>query len=335
MLLDSASLYFRAFFGVPDTMVSPRGEPVNALRGFLDMIARLVEEYEPTHLVACWDDDWRPAWRVELIPSYKTHRVAGGDPGPGVGGANPLDVVAEESPDALTPQVPVIAEALAAFGIARVGAPRCEADDVIGTLATRAPQGREVDVVTGDRDLFQLVDDERRVRVLYTAKGLRNMQLIDQADLQQRYGVATGDRYADLATMRGDTSDGIPGVPGIGEKGAAALLATYGSLDGIRDAAADPRSALTRAQRARIQAASDYLDVAPTVVKVLRDADVPEHDDTLPTAPADPDALAALGERWGVESSIERLAAALAAPIPHRLTGRHDPFVPDARTDRS
>lgn len=314
MLLDSASLYFRAFFGVPDTMVSPRGEPVNALRGFLDMIARLVEEYEPTHLVACWDDDWRPAWRVELIPSYKTHRVLGGDPGPGAGGANPPDVVvAEESPDALTPQVPVIAEALAAFGIARVGAPRCEADDVIGTLATRAPKGREVDVVTGDRDLFQLVDDERKVRVLYTAKGLRNMQLIDQADLQERYGVATGAQYADLATMRGDTSDGIPGVPGIGEKGAATLLARFGDLQGIRDAAADPSSGLTKAQRAKIEAASDYLDVAPTVVRVLRDADLPDHDDTLPTTPADPDALAALGERWGAESSIERLTAALAA----------------------
>jgi 5'-3' exonuclease len=293
-------------------MVSPRGEPVNAIRGFLDMIARLLDEYEPTHLVACWDDDWRPAWRVELMPSYKTHRVLG-DPTVVAGGANPLDVVvAEESPDALTPQVPVIAAALAAFGIARVGAPRCEADDVIGTLVTRAPRGREVDVVTGDRDLFQLVDDERRVRVLYTAKGLRNMQLIDQGDLRERYGVETGDQYADLATMRGDTSDGIPGVPGIGEKGAAALLARFGSLQGIRDAAADPSSGLTKAQRARIEAASDYLDVAPTVVKVLRDADLPEHDDTLPAVPVDPDALAALGERWGAESSIERLTEALA-----------------------
>jgi 5'-3' exonuclease len=290
MLLDSASLYFRAFFGVPDTMVSPRGEPVNAIRGFLDMIARLLDEYEPTHLVACWDDDWRPAWRVELMPSYKTHRVLG-DPTVVAGGANPLDVVvAEESPDALTPQVPVIAAALAAFGIARVGAPRCEADDVIGTLVTRAPRGRE----------------------LYTAKGLRNMQLIDQGDLRERYGVETGDQYADLATMRGDTSDGIPGVPGIGEKGAAALLARFGSLQGIRDAAADPSSGLTKAQRARIEAASDYLDVAPTVVKVLRDADLPEHDDTLPAVPVDPDALAALGERWGAESSIERLTEALA-----------------------
>ena len=313
MLLDSASMYFRAFYGVPDTMTSPRGEPVNAIRGFLDMVATLVDTYEPTRLVACWDDDWRPAWRVDLMPSYKTHRVAG-EPVPGAGGANPLDaVVAEESPDALTPQVPVIAEALAAFGIARVGAPRCEADDIIGTLTTRAPKGTEVDVVTGDRDLFQLVDDERRVRVLYIAKGIRNMQLIDQGDLQERYGVATGAQYADLATMRGDTSDGIPGVPGIGEKGAATLLAKFGSLDGIRAAAADPRSDLTRSQRAKIEAASDYLDVAPVVVKVLRDADVPDHDDTLPSAPKAPEVLDSLADRWGIGSSIDRVREALAA----------------------
>jgi 5'-3' exonuclease len=311
MLLDSASMYFRAFYGVPDTMTSPRGEPVNAIRGFLDMIATLVETYEPTRLVACWDDDWRPAWRVDLMPSYKTHRVAG-EAEPGAGGADPLDVVPEESPDALTPQVPVIAEVLAAFGIARVGAARCEADDIIGTLSTRAPAGTEVDVVTGDRDLFQLVDDERRVRVLYIAKGIRNMQLIDQSDLQERYGVATGAQYADLATMRGDASDGIPGVPGIGEKTAATLLKRFGSLDGIRDAVADPRSDLTKAQRARFVAAADYLDVAPVVVKVLRDADVPDHDDSLPTAPKAPDVLDAVADRWGVGSSIDRLRTALA-----------------------
>jgi 5'-3' exonuclease len=284
---------------------------VNAVRGFLDMVATLVETYEPTRLVACWDDDWRPAWRVDLMPSYKTHRVAGAVVD-GAGGADPLDVVPEESPDALTPQVPVIAEALAAFGIARVGASRCEADDVIGTLSARAPVGTEVDVVTGDRDLFQLVDDERRVRVLYIAKGIRNMQLVDQSDLRERYGVATGAQYADLATMRGDASDGIPGVPGIGEKTAATLLKRFGSLDGIRAAVADPRSELTKAQRARFLAAADYLEVAPVVVKVLRDADVPDHDDALPAAPAAPDVLDALAERWGVGSSIDRLRTALA-----------------------
>ncbi len=302
MLLDSASLYFRAFFGVPDTMTAPDGTPVNAVRGFLDMVAVLVDEYRPTKLVACWDDDWRPDWRVDLMPSYKTHRVAE---------AAPAGATEEEVPDALGPQVPVIAAALAALGVARVGAPHCEADDVIGTLATRAPAGTAVDIVTGDRDLFQLVDDARGVRVLYTAKGIRNMQIVDQALLGERYGVDSGDAYADLATMRGDSSDGIPGVPGIGEKTGAALLKSFGDLAGIRAAVADLRSPMTAAQRARFAAASDYLDVAPTVVRVLRDADLPEADDTLPSEPADPDALDELSERWGLSSSVERVLSVL------------------------
>ncbi len=302
MLLDSASLYFRAFFGVPDTMTAPDGTPVNAVRGFLDMVAVLVEQYRPTRLVACWDDDWRPAWRVDLMPSYKTHRVAQDAP---------ADASEEEVPDALGPQVPVIAAALAALGIARVGAQHCEADDVIGTLATRAPAGTAVDIVTGDRDLFQLVDDERPVRVLYTAKGIRNMQVVDQGLLGERYGVDNGDAYADLATMRGDSSDGIPGVPGIGEKTGATLLRKFGDLAGIRAAVADLRSPLTAAQRARFAAAADYLDVAPTVVRVLRDAELPEADDTLPSEPADPDALDELSQRWGLSSSVERVLTAL------------------------
>ena len=155
MLLDSASLYFRAFYGVPDSVRAPDGTPVNAVRGFLDIITRLVTTYRPTHLVACWDDDWRPQWRVDLIPTYKTHRVA--------------EVVAggpdvEEVPDPLEVQVPVIREALGILGIRIVGAAEHEADDVIGTLATTATM--PVDIVTGDRDLFQLVDDARDVRVV-------------------------------------------------------------------------------------------------------------------------------------------------------------------------
>ena len=157
MLLDSASLYFRAFYGLKESITAPDGTPVNAVRGFLDFITRLVTDQEPTRLVCCWDDDWRPDFRVAAIPSYKAHRVA--------------DVAtdAEEIPDTLAPQVPVIADVLAAFGIARIGVAGYEADDVIGTLAARSEV--PVDVVTGDRDLFQVVDDARRVRVLYTAKG--------------------------------------------------------------------------------------------------------------------------------------------------------------------
>lgn len=299
MLLDSASLYFRAFFGVPGTFRAPDGTPVNALRGFLDMISTLVTAYGPEELVACWDDDWRPAWRVELLPTYKTHRVAEAAPG------------GEEAPDELAVQVPLIVSFLEAAGIARVGAAGCEADDVIGTLATRA--AGPVDVVTGDRDLFQLVDDAQQVRVVYPGKGgVREPQLVDQAWLAEKYGITTGAQYADLATLRGDASDGLPGVAGIGEKTAATLLRRFGSLEGIQRALADHDPHLTAGQRAKLAAAADYLRVAPTVVNVLRDAELPSFSPALPRTPAHPDLLAALGEQWGVSSSVDRLTTALA-----------------------
>ena len=305
MLLDAASLYFRAYFGVPKDVTGPDGTPVNAVRGFLDMIAVLVEAHRPTRLVACWDDDWRPAWRVDLLPSYKTHRLA--DP------AATLPGGAEDVEPDLSAQVPVIVAALEALGIARVGAPGCEADDVIGTLTTRAPAGTAVDIVTGDRDLFQLVDDSRDVRVLYVARGVRNRQAVDQAALADRYAVATGDQYADLATMRGDTSDGIPGVPGIGEKTAAKLLARYGSLTAIIAAADAGDPGIPAGQRARFAAAAGYLAVAPRVVRVLRDADLPAVDDALPVAPADPRALTDLAAAWNLESSVVRVLTALGS----------------------
>jgi 5'-3' exonuclease len=300
MLLDSASLYFRAFYGVPDTRRSPQEPPTNAVRGFLDMIATLVGRYQPTSLVACWDNDWRPAFRVEAIPTYKTHRLTEGS-----------DAV-EESPELLTPQVPLIRDALAALGIARVGVDGYEADDVIGTLTHQARGRHPVDVVTGDRDLFQLVDDEAQVRVLYTAKGgVRDPDLVDQGFLQNRYGIATGAAYADLATLRGDASDGLPGVAGIGEKTAATLVNRYGDLATLRRALADGDPLLKGAQRTRLEAASDYLDVAPLVVRVASDAPVEEHDATLPTQVADPVLLSGLASQYGLTSPINRVLAAL------------------------
>lgn len=309
LLLDSASLYFRAFFGVPDSVKAPDGTPVNAVRGLLDMIARLVQDRRPTRLVACWDDDWRPAFRVEAIPSYKAHRVAQAVPGGS-------DV--EEVPDLLTPQVPVIVEVLEAFGIARVGAPGFEADDVIGTLVARekarpTAERAAVDVVTGDRDLFQLVDDEAHVRVLYTVRGIKDLEVVDAARLAERYAVASGQAYADMAVLRGDPSDGLPGVPGIGEKTAATLVHRYGSLDGILAArdAGDP--GLTATQRRRLTEAADYLAVAPRVVQVAPDVPVGDVPDALPRVAADPERLVALAERWGLASSVKRVVDALAS----------------------
>ncbi|HVX54288.1 5'-3' exonuclease [Nocardioides sp.] len=300
MLLDSASMYFRAFFGVPE-ITAADGTPVNAVRGFLDFIARLVEDYRPSDLVCCWDEDWRPQWRVDLIPSYKAHRVVT---------ANPVGPDVEAVPDPLEVQVPIITDVLAAFGLAVRGAAGYEADDVIGTLATGAAM--PVDVVTGDRDLFQLVDDAAGVRVLYIARGVGNHERVDDAWVRAKYGIAAA-QYADFATLRGDTSDGLPGVRGVGEKSAATLLASYGDLAGIRAAAADPASPLTPALRRNLLAAGDYLDVAPRVVAVARDVELDRSGTALPQAPADPARLADLAARYNLASPVERLTAVLAA----------------------
>lgn len=300
MLLDSASMYFRAFFGVPE-IKAPDGTPVNAVRGFLDFIARLVEQYRPTDLVCCWDDDWRPQWRVDLIPSYKAQRVVT---------ENPVGPDVEEVPDPLEVQVPIITDVLAALGLAVRGAAGYEADDIIGTLATGA--GMPVDVVTGDRDLFQVVDDAAGVRVLYIAKGVGNHERVDEAWVQAKYAVSAS-QYADFATMRGDASDGLPGVKGVGEKSAASLLASYGDLAGIRAAALDPAAAMTPGLRAKLLAAEDYLEVAPAVVAVARDVDLDRAGTALPHTPADPERLAELAERFNLASPVDRLTKVLAA----------------------
>lgn len=298
LLLDTASLYFRAFFGVPDTMRSPQGEPVNAVRGLLDFITRLVEEYQPSEIVCCWDDNWRPAWRVALIPSYKAHRVVEEQPGGDL----------EEIPDPLELQIPVIRAVLEAIGIAVVGGGDHEADDVIGTLATNA--GMPVDIVTGDRDLFQLVDDATGVRVLYTARGVARHEKVTDEVVVAKYAVLPS-QYADFATLRGDASDGLPGVAGIGEKTAATLLLKFGTLEGIVEAARDGSPEMGPGPRRKILDALDYLAVAPEVVAVRRTLELPEVSLARPTVAADADALAALDERWGLGSSLERLMGVL------------------------
>jgi 5'-3' exonuclease len=298
MLLDSASMYFRAFFGVPE-ITNDEGTPVNAVRGFMDFISRLVEQYDPDRLVCCWDNDWRPAWRVELIPTYKTHRVV-------VEVASGPDV--EEVPDPLEVQVPIILEVLDAFGICVRGADGYEADDVIGTLATGA--GGPVDVVTGDRDLFQLVDDAAGVRILYIARGVGNHERVDNAWVRAKYGIEAA-QYADFATLRGDASDGLPGVAGIGEKTAATLLSRFGDMDGILAAAQDPGSDLGPGPRGKVKAAAEYLEVAPRVVAVARDLDLDRTGLDRPVTPRDPDLVAALAQRYNLEGPATRLVEAL------------------------
>lgn len=300
LLLDTASLYFRAYFGVKDLREAPDGTPTNAVRGLLDMVATLTTRFSPTHLVCCWDDDWRPDFRVQAIPSYKAHRLVEGSQDK------------EEAPPELEVQVPIIRRALESFGIPVLGAPGYEADDVIGTLTARHHGRMPVRVVTGDRDLFQLVDDAADVSVIYTAKaGVRDAEVIREEDLQTRYGVPTGRAYAEMAMLRGDTSDGLPGVKGIGEKTAAQLLATYGSLAALREAVDSGDPALKGARRANLEAGSAYLDVAPHVVLVAHDAPVADVPLTLPRELADPETLQQLVETYDLGSPVGRLLAAL------------------------
>jgi 5'-3' exonuclease len=302
MLLDTASLYFRAFYGVPDTIRRADGTPVNAVRGLLDMIARLTTDYDATHLVACWDDDWRPQWRVDLIPTYKSHRVA-----EVVAGAPDVEIV----PGALEAQIPMIRRVVELAGIAVVGAAEHVADDVVGTYASHAEF--PVDVVTGDRDLFQVVNDARQVRVIYTARGMKNLEIMTDAVIVGKYRVLP-EQYADYATLRGDNSDGLPGVAGIGEKTAASLLLEFGTLDGLL-AAADAGSGLSVSVRSKLAAAADYLAVAPAVVKIVRSLELPTLEEAgAQLHPVVGDAraeLERLATEWNLGGSVRRLLDAL------------------------
>ncbi len=296
MLLDTASMYFRAFYGVPETMTAPDGMPVNAVRGLMDMIARLVRARHPARLIACLDESWRPAFRVAAIPSYKAHR------------ANPDGT--EQIPAALLAQIPVIFQTLGAAGVVMAGAPGYEADDIIGTLAAAADQ--PVEVVTGDRDLFQVVDDARQIRVAYIARGVANLEIVDEAGVAARYHIP-GRAYAAFAALRGDPSDGLPGVPGVGEKTAAALVRVFGSVEAILAALDAGHGGFPVGSRAKLAAARSYLEACIPVVEVATDAPVRPDGGWLPSVPVDPARFAELDERYELGSSAGRLLSALAA----------------------
>ncbi|MPZ27317.1 MAG: flap endonuclease [Micromonosporaceae bacterium] len=310
LAVDAPSLYFRAFHGIPTAAATTAdGTPVNAVRGFLDMLSTLIRTRAPGRLVCAMDADWRPAWRVALLPSYKTHRLASGGP-PG-----------EESvPNLLVPQIPVILDLLAAVGIPAVGVAGYEADDVLGTLATVGPG--PVEVVSGDRDLFQLVDDSVPVRLLYCGRGVANLEVFDDTAVQARYGVPAG-AYVDFAALRGDPSDGLPGVAGVGDKTAARLVTRHGDLATIVAALDDPDAGFAPGLRGKLAAAHDYLAVAQTVVRVARDVPLPQLDPVLPATPADPDRLLALAGTWNLAGPCRRLVDALAgAAEPSRSQAR-------------
>ncbi|MEI6294476.1 MAG: 5'-3' exonuclease [Actinomycetes bacterium] len=294
LLLDSASLWYRAFFGMPDTLLSPSGEPVNAIKGFLDMSARLINQYQPSRLVACLEGDWRPSWRVELFPGYKANRID--------------ESGEEEEPDTLGPQIPILLDILEAFGIPMVGVDDYEADDIMATFSVK--ERGPTFVATGDRDLFQLVDDKRRVKIVYLAKGISNHDLVDRAWIKNRYEIP-GDRYALFAMLRGDASDGLPGVRGIGEKGAAHIANHFETIEDALAAAHAADGKLTPALRKKLIDGADYVAIAPKLVHCALDVPIPSMSIAMPTRPLDMTQIWQYKEQYGLGTSIDRMIAAL------------------------
>ena len=294
MLLDSASLWYRAYFGMPDTLLSPKGEPVNAIRGYLDMTSRLLVKYQPKRLVACLEGDWRPSWRVELFPDYKLNRLdEEGD---------------EEEPDTLGPQIPILLDVLDALGVAVLGVDDYEADDLIATFSTK--QKGPIRIVTGDRDLFQLVDDKKDIKVIYLAKGISNHDLVDLQWISKKYEIP-GDRYALFAMIRGDSSDGLPGIRGIGEKGAASIANQFESLEEVMAGAVSGDERLTPNLCKKLLASADYAAIAPKLVSCATDIALPEMSIELPTKPKSMEKINLLKEEYGLGTSLDRIVSAL------------------------
>ena len=294
LLIDSASLWYRAYYGMPDTMVAPDGTPVNAIRGFLDMTARLVSTYNPDRIVACLEGDWSPTWRTDLFPGYKANRVD--------------ESGEEEEPDTLGPQIPVLLDLLDLFGIPMVGVDDYEADDLIATFSKN--EKGPIHIVTGDRDLFQLVDDKRKVRVIYLAKGFSQQEIVDLKWIENKYGIP-GERYALFAMIRGDASDGLPGVRGIGEKGAAVIANTFTTIEEALSAAKADDDRLTPLLRKRLIEGSEYIAIAPKLVHCALDVPLPQMEIKVPTSPADLSEIYAMKEEYGLGASVDRLIAAL------------------------
>ena len=295
MLLDSASLWYRAYYGMPDTLLSPTGMPVNAIRGYLDMTARLIAMYSPNRIVACIEGDWRPSWRVDLFPAYKANRLED-------------ESEEEEEPETLTPQIPVLLDLLDAFGIPMLGVDDYEADDVMATFAVK--EKGPIRIVTGDRDLFQLVDDKADIKVVYLARGISAHDLVDITWVADKYSIP-GDRYALFAMFRGDPSDGLPGVKGIGEKGAALIANNFASVDEAIAGAKSGHAALSASLAKKIIDGTDYLKIAPTLVNCARDVAIPEMKIDMPSKPADLSDIYAMKEEYGLGASVDRLISAL------------------------
>jgi 5'-3' exonuclease len=285
LLLDTSSLIYRAFFALPQSITAGDGQPVNAIHGYLDMTARLLRDYAPDEIVHVYDADWRPAPRVDAYSPYKADRP--------------------DEPETLGPQFDWLRQMLDALGMAQAQAPGWEADDAIGSLCADGAAGDRFDIITGDRDLLQLVqdgsDDAPTVRLLFTVRGVSNLDEYDSAAVVDRYGVPPH-RYADFAALRGDPSDGLPGVQGIGQKTAARLIREYASLDELLEHTDDlsPRLA------SNLEKAEGYLAAMQSVVPIRRDVAVEQW-----RPPADAGAVDRLAEELGLDGPVKRLRQAM------------------------
>ena len=290
LLVDASSLIYRALFAVPDTISTRAGTPINAAYGFLGMLTQLVADHDPDYIACASDEDWRPTWRVELIDSYKAQRAEPGS-------------AQEHAEERLAPQMPVLFALLKGCGIEVVGLPDYEAEDIIGTLAARAP-GR-VAIVSGDRDLFQLVRDPD-IYVLYPRRGVTRLDIVNESYIEEHYHIP-GRAYRDFAVLRGDPSDGLPGVRGIGEKLATALVARYGSIDAILEAAAGPDQS---AALSKVRRDLDYVKRAIDVVTIPTDLPLGDVDLTRPRPEPD-ESVTSLADENGLGGAVRRLVAAL------------------------
>jgi 5'-3' exonuclease len=276
LLIDGPSLIFRAYYGTL-ARDGPRARAQgNAIGSALERLAALITQRRPGRVALAEDRAWRPGWRVELIDTYKAHRVA------------------EPVPPALAPQIPEVYELLGAIGIDVVGVDDHEAEDVIASLAALA--AGTIEIASGDRDLFALVEDPR-VRVLYPEKA--GLAVIDEAEVTRRYGVP-GRRYADFAILRGDPSDGLPGLKGVGSVSAAGLIRRHGDLDGVLR------------ERRLSDAELNYVQRARRVVTPVADLPIALPAGRRAEYPVDEPALDVVAERCDVVEPSRRLVAAVS-----------------------
>jgi len=248
LALDGNSLTYRAFFALPETLTTPDGQPTNAVYGFMNMLIRMLRERQPDFVVVAFDTR-TPKFRKDRYPEYKAQR--------------------EETPAPLRSQMVLLREVLDVLRVPVLTHDEAEADDILATLArTATEEGCEVELVTGDRDIFQCVRDPD-IRVIYTRRGISEVDEMDEAAVVGRYGVPPA-QYPELAALRGDNSDNLPGVPGIGDKTAAKLLTTYGSLRGIHDNV----EKLTPKQRENVAANWDQVELNVELMRLRDDIDV-------------------------------------------------------------